>query len=281
MLIPLFKRSSAVISATLILLQFSVSSWALDIKQQQFTMASPSPGEVFVEPLLTEEIPGVDATHLAIAGPATYSELAADDHALVMLFVDGKGNLQFMGEDHEIVPETIAMPISPEKLTLRVAEGDSLHVLVIRKGYSQQDIEDMKSFAARRSGGIYLKKFSDCPSYKEAIKSPKTTSRTVLPNEHIPRVAMGTVETMGPDEVGAHRHPMLDQLFLGLSKNDVTVIADDTEASFPEFSLLHIPLGSLHGVRAEQGKRMYYMWMDFFQTKEGEEWLKTHKPDTK
>lgn len=138
----------------------------------------------------------------------------------------------------------------------------------------------MAGFANRKAGGIYFRKFTDCEPYKEAIKSPKTTSRTVLPAQYIPRVAMGTVDTTGPDEVGAHRHPMLDQLFLALATNDAIVTADEAQARFTEFSLLHIPLGSLHGVKVESGKKLYYMWMDFFTTKEGEEWLKTHKPLT-
>jgi hypothetical protein len=31
----------------------------------------------------------------------------------------------------------------------------------------------------------------------------------------------------------------------------------------------------------EENKKMYYMWMDFFLTREGQEWLKTHKPVSK
>ena len=274
-------ENSRVLCAVCMLSVFAGSSKAVEIKQQQFTMTAPAPGEKLVEPLLTGEVAGVEATHFAIAGPASISDSASEEHALVMMFVDGKGSLQFQGQEYEIDSETIAMPISTDEVKIQVAEGDVLHALVIRKSYSEQDLKEMQEFDARNQGGIYFKKFSDCPSYKEAIKSPKTTSRTVLPNQMIPRCAMGTVETIGPDEVGAHRHAMLDQLFLGLSKNDSTVIADETEVPFPEFSLLHIPLGSLHGVKAEDGKRMYYMWMDFFETKEGEEWLKTHKPDTK
>ena len=88
---------------------------------------------------------------------------------------------------------------------------------------------------------------------------------------------MGTVQTIGPDAVGTHEHPMLDQLFLGLAGNDVIVHADDQQVEFKEFALLHIPIGSSHWVTVEEGKNMYYQWMDFFLTKKGEEWLKTHK----
>jgi len=125
-----------------------------------------------------------------------------------------------------------------------------------------------------------VKKFSDCQPYKEAIKSPKTTSRTLLPENYVPRMAMGTVETTGPDRVGRHRHAMLEQLFLGLKDNDITVSADASRANLKEFWILHIPLGSNHGASVEAGKRLYYVWMDFFPTKEGQEWLKMHKPVT-
>jgi hypothetical protein len=90
---------------------------------------------------------------------------------------------------------------------------------------------------------------------------------------------MGTVETVGPDSVGAHEHPMLEQLFLGLVGNKCTVYADDTQVEFLEHSLLHIPLGSRHSVSVEEGESLHYVWMDFFLTKQGEDWLDTHIVD--
>lgn len=258
----------------------SLNATATEIRQQKFNMESPTQGEIREETILEGEIPEVESVHVAITGPASFSDAADDKHALIALFVAGTGQLEFQGKTHEIVPETITVPISLDKMSIHVPEGETLHFLTIRKAYNDQDLEDMPDYTNRDAGGIYFKKFSDCEPYKEAIKSPKTTSRTVLPNQYIPRVAMGTVETTGPDEVGAHRHPMLDQMFLALADNDVIVTADETHARLKEFSLLHIPLGSLHGVKAEPGTKLYYMWMDFFLTKEGEEWLKTHKPMT-
>lgn len=251
-----------------------------EIHQQAFDMSSPPRGEVRKEQILAGEIPEVEAVHVAITGPAIFVDTADADHALILLFIAGQGVVKFNGVAHEVVPETVAMPISLEEVSVNVAAGDTLHFLSIRKAYNDQDHRDMPELPSRQSGGLYFKKFTDCEAYKEAIKSPKTTSRTVLPNQIVPRVAMGTVETTGPDEVGAHRHPMLDQLFLGLAENDVVVTADETHARFKQFTLLHIPLGSLHGVQVEPGAKLYYMWMDFFLTKEGEEWLKTHKPVT-
>jgi sorbitol-specific phosphotransferase system component IIA len=87
---------------------------------------------------------------------------------------------------------------------------------------------------------------------------------------------MGTVQTGGPDKVAPHEHGMLEQFFLGLTDYDVVVFADNAQANLAAYSLLHIPLGSNHSVKVEEGKKMYYVWMDFFLDKKGEEWLKTH-----
>jgi len=138
---------------------------------------------------------------------------------------------------------------------------------------------DLKELPVENTQNVYYAKFSDCQSYSEAIKSPNTVSRTILSNEYIPRVAMGTVQTKGPDKVEPHEHPMLEQLFLGLSKNKCTVYADDNKVGFPEYSIVHIPLGSRHSVSVEKDEIMYYVWMDFFLDKKGEGWLKTHKVD--
>jgi hypothetical protein len=71
-------------------------------------------------------------------------------------------------------------------------------------------------------------------------------------------------ETTGPDQVAKHTHPMLEQLFLGLPGNDVSVMADSYETMFGENELLHIPLGSNHGVKVENGKTLHYIWVDLF-----------------
>ena len=99
----------------------------------------------------------------------------------------------------------------------------------------------------------------------------------ILNEDIVPRLCMGSVETSGPDEVAAHIHPMLDQLFFGLSGNDCMVMAGTAESRFLENDLLHIPLGSRHGVSVETGKYLNYIWIDLFHTQEEMGYMKdTH-----
>jgi quercetin dioxygenase-like cupin family protein len=84
---------------------------------------------------------------------------------------------------------------------------------------------------------------------------------------------MGSVETKGPDSVGEHSHPMLDQLFLGLEGCKCTCYADGEEVGLTENMLLHIPLGSRHSVSVEDGDTLSYIWLDFFLTLNGEKYM--------
>jgi hypothetical protein len=90
----------------------------------------------------------------------------------------------------------------------------------------------------------------------------------LLPENIVPRICIGTVQTNGPDEVAEHSHTMLEQLFFGLTDNHCLVSADGHSTLFEEGFLLHIPMGSVHGVKVEQNKILNYIWIDFFNTQD-------------
>lgn len=249
-----------------------------EIQVQKAVMEIPGDQKVFREVLLPGEIAETEVEHVAYVGPASITELVSKEHVNMYMFIKGMGTLKADTNSYALVPESIAIPAVYDKLTFEVPEGETLHYILFKRLLTEADRQDLLTYPESNQYDVYFREFSECEAYTEKIKSPNTISRTVLPEKIMPRLALGTVEAPGPDRVGAHEHPMLDQLFLGLAGNEVTVHADGQSALFKEFELLHIPIGSSHGVTVEEGKKMYYMWMDFFITKEGQEWLKTHKP---
>ncbi len=227
--------------------------------------------------VLPGEIKDVTTHLVSIQGPGQQIEPSNSDYEIIWLFLKGKGTLQTKHLSYEIEGETIARAPLGWACQIDVPKGEALYGLRVRRLLSAEDRVELQKFPENNTAP-HVKKFTDCPAYREAIKSPKTVSRTLLPENYVPRMAMGTVETAGPDTVGAHKHPMLEQLFLGLRDNDITVTADEAKAQLTSFAILHIPLGSNHGAQVSDGKKLYYVWMDFFTTKEGQEWLKMHKP---
>ncbi|MEN8804716.1 MAG: cupin domain-containing protein [Wenyingzhuangia sp.] len=269
------KTRTLLILTTAIL--FLSSSYAQNIPIEYLTMQLESNQQEFKKTILENEISGIKVEQVSITGDKTKREQFDENHKFIYLFIKGNGIVVAQNSTYDIVPETILLPNAAESLKINAARNDTLHFLKISSLLTAQDLLDLKEFPQENTQNIYYKKFVDTEAYTEPIKSPNTVSRTILPNKYIPRIAMGTVETIGPDKVGAHEHGMLEQLFLGLTDNHVIVYADDAKVNFPEYSVLHIPLGSSHAVEALSGKKMYYVWMDFFRDKKGEEWLKTHK----
>lgn len=122
---------------------------------------------------------------------------------MVWLFIDGKGKLETKGTVFAVEGETIARAPQGWDWKIEVAPGQVLHALRIRRHINDDDRADMKKFP-QNNAAAYVKKFRDCtPFYGEAIKSAKTISRTLLPENFVPRMAIGTVETTGPDAVQA------------------------------------------------------------------------------
>jgi quercetin dioxygenase-like cupin family protein len=215
------------------------------------------PGTVTLRPILAGEIADVETHVLTAVGPARHVEEPSRGHHIVWLVLSGAANLRVGKKRHPVEGETIAWPPLGASVRIDVPAGAVLQALRVRTRLGTEDGAPAKREA-------FVKAFRDCPTYRDAIKSAKTVSRTLLPkDEMIPGVAMGTVETEGPDEVGAHRHPALDQLFLGLQGNEITVTADDAQATLEAFALLHIPLGSSHGAQVAAGRKLRYLWMDF------------------
>jgi len=252
-----------------------------EIQMQNLKMTFSDGRKSFSEELLHGEISDTKIEHFAFEGPVSKSLKLSKDSTNMFLFIKGNGTIEADTLNYDIVPESMALPMTYDAITLNIPEGETIHFVLFTKKLSKQDLLDLKSFPAENKYDMFFTKFSDCEPYTEKIKSPNTISRTVLPADILPRVSLGTVEVKGPDAVGAHKHPMLDQLFLGLTDNDIVVHADDKSAELKAYSLLHIPIGSTHWATVGAGKKMYYLWMDFFLTKEGQEWLKTHKPISK
>jgi len=289
---PLRHLSRPHFAAVALSFAIAVVSWAAEpvratapamagtIPIQKLDLSSPRPGAksgVKIQQVFPGEIKEVTVELVSIVGPGRHVEPANSEREVVWLILAGKGTLRTKDKRFKIEAETIARAPSGWPGQIDVPGGETLHALRVRRQLTAGDKAELKKYP-ENNAAPHVKKFSECPAYREAIKSPKTVSRTLLPENYVPRMAIGTVETTGPDKVGAHRHPMLEQLFLGLKDNDITVIADDAKANLTPFSILHIPLGSNHGAEVADGKKLYYVWMDFFAAKEGQEWLKMHQP---
>lgn len=222
------------------------------------------------KPVLPGEISGINTFFLEVPQGSSYLYKPGKRSVSLFLVTHGRGSASQGKQVFEVDNVNLFVPSVGEKASIKAGDGP-LGILEIVILLDDNEFQYVK----QQTGKLpFFVDYTRCTPYKEAIKSPKTVSRTILPEDIIPRFAMGSVETTGPDTVGAHSHPMLEQLFFGLAGNDCFVKADEAVTSFTENMLLHIPLGSTHGVKVEEGKVLYYIWMDLFRSLEDMSYIK-------
>lgn len=230
--------------------------------------------DAFVAPastLLPGEISGLVTLLHRVAADAkvAFFPEAAGYHR-IMLVLEGTGTLRSGEWEQHVEGLSVAIPQLDAPLSAAPSPGSLMTLLELRWTMLPGDAESL----ARASSQLpYFLPYAAARPYSEAIKSAQTVSRTLVPTGIVPRFAAGSVQTRGPDAVGEHAHPMLEQLFLGLPGNDCVVTADGQSQRLGAGTLLHIPLGSVHGVRVADGAALHYIWLDFFRDAAGEAWI--------
>lgn len=219
--------------------------------------------------LLPGEIQGVETIYVELGCDRKQAYNPEEKRLRMLLFMGGEGVIS--QDDKKIPVGEPGLFVSGLNKGFSIeGMGQGLSYLEIVLDQTEQDILDLKRNKTRFP---YHVLYTECAQYSESIKSEKTISRMILPEDIVPRVCIGSVETTGPDEVASHTHPMLEQLFLGLEGNDVSVIADSEEIGFRENDLLHIPLGSDHGVQVAEGNSLHYLWVDIFSDRNDMEYM--------
>jgi len=165
--------------------------------------------------LLANEIPGVITSRIFIKKGNKQSTEPCANKARVILFIKGRGAVTVSSRRYKIEEMAIFCP-SLETAFIVEAKSSVIDYLEILTDLTPAESTNKHKIDEKLP---YFLNYSECERYIEKIKSDKTINRTLLPPDIIPRLSIGSVETVGPDTVEAHKHPMLEQLFYGLPGN--------------------------------------------------------------
>lgn len=212
--------------------------------------------------VLPGEIVGIKTYYAELHGGMANKYLPEANEQRILLFIGGTGTIQQDGASFAIDELSLFVPDPYRDFIISGGKEDLRYLEIIM----QLGPDDLNWLVEREDKYPYFVRYAECRQYVDDTKSGKSINRIILPEDVVPRLCIGSVQTSGPDKVEAHTHPMLEQLFFGLAGNDVVVMADDAEARFLENDLLHIPLGSSHGVKVIEGKELHYVWIDVFHS---------------
>ena len=195
------------------------------------------------------------------------------DKAFIFLTIDGK--YSFSANDKEVDVEGRYIFIPGFDQVAEFKAESKTRLIVIQWDIPENGKDEWKNSKHRFP---YIQEYITSTQYRDANKSDKTISREMVQQRIVPGFCMGSVESYGYDKVAQHPHPMLDQFFFSFPENDIDVLIDDFKVPMKGDTLLHIPLGSNHGVEVLDGNHMHYIWIDFFLGQAGLDRLdRSHK----
>ena len=207
--------------------------------------------------MLPGEIPG--ATVFCHHVPKDYELCLEGQRDFIRIFFLCDGEAGFTAEKESFrYAEKAVFTAKPESDVQIYAYGESV-LLEVQWEMNAQDLADLD---ASETHFPISEAYRDALQYRDFFKSETTISRAILKQSVIPRFAMGSVEARGDDLVGQHSHPLLDQFFFSFPENDMNLLIDCRICPMKGNTLLHIPLGSNHGVIALGEQKMHYLWID-------------------
>ena len=183
----------------------------------------------------------------------------------IMVLIAGTAVFHTAGKDYEWSERVTFVPALDADCAV-YAQTDA-QLLEVRWEMIESDYKLIEEYKANTEWP-YQQPYRTSIQYRDRNKSDKTISRIMLEQRHIPRFAMGSVESWGPDFVKSHDHPMLDQFFVSFPENDMFLLIDYEPYRMRGNEITHIPLGSNHGVDVTEKKHLHYMWIDFMPDNE-------------
>lgn len=208
--------------------------------------------------MLPGEIEGVSVINYTLPRQQELIFENSKKHISIFFLLDGEACFVADGNHYEYAEKAVfaALP----QTTVCVHAISDCSFLKINWDMNEYDFADLEN---NKESFPYTKAYNDSQQYRDFFKSEKTVSRAIIPQAIIPRFAMGSVETSADDLIGQHAHPLLDQFFFSFPENDMYLLIDSCIFPMKGSTLVHIPLGSNHGVIALNSQRVHYLWLDF------------------
>lgn len=209
------------------------------------------------------EISGARTIYYQLKAGSVERFTAGKGYYRIFILVKGKVAFVMGCREYPHADRAIFVPAVDQELELMM-ETD-VWLLEIQWDINEQDQRIIMEYRTEFPISVC---YEDSVQYKEAVKSEKTINRMMIPPRVIPRLSIGSVETTGYDIVQAHMHPAIDQLFFSFPENEMDVWINGIPVSMEGNVLMHIPLGSEHGVEVQEAKHMHYVWIDFMPDNE-------------
>lgn len=207
--------------------------------------------------MLPGAIPGAAVYNHTVPAGETVDFQGTEKYISIFFLCSGSAVFSSVGKSFSYSEKAVFVTKPEDDVHISAASDISfVQICWDMNDFDLADLKESRDFP-------FSQAYADANQYRDFFKSEQTISRAIIPQKMIPRFAMGSVETKADDLIGQHAHPLLDQFFFSFPENNCNILIDSCIFPLKGNTMLHIPLGSNHGVIALGEQYVHYLWLDF------------------
>ena len=192
-------------------------------------------------------------------GFKTYS---LEERMQIFTFASGLGIIKAGKKIFPIDEQSVFIPdFDQDKLEITAGDTDIefIHITGTMNDTDRRQISHCQCVLTR------FVRFSEAIQYTERFtqeSGAKVKQHSVIAGRHLGRYTMGWVIGKGPDFVGQHTHPSLEQWYFMLQGADFTYDAGDRSIAVKEGDVSFTPHGTSHGSTCKEEGFINYVWFE-------------------
>lgn len=191
--------------------------------------------------------------------PVLYSK---NDKIQIFVFTTEGGIVHAGNQFFAIDDQSVFIPnFDQDKLVIKAGEKELKFLHIVGP---MIDVDRRQMFHCQYVLPRFVR-FSDTILYTERFtqeSGSKIWQHSVIAGRHLGRYTMGWVIGPGPDFVGTHVHPKIDQWYFMLEGSDFNYTAGDEKIHVLEGDISYTPHGTPHGSECGADGFINYLWFE-------------------
>ena len=212
--------------------------------------------------ILKDTCPGIRICKCRLkAGAEIELEVYGEDDKM-HFFTGGSGVLRSGNKIYSVDDQAVFIPDFDREPVILTAGEEEMRLIRITGPMTEVDHRQMKNcqyvlprFVRLRESIEYTERFTQ-------ESGSKVVSHGIIAGRHLGRYTMGLNIGAGPDFIGQHTHPTLEQWYFMIDGSDFTYVAGGDKIPVKEGDVSFTPHGTSHGSECTKEGFINYVWFE-------------------
>lgn len=214
--------------------------------------------------ILAGTCPGIKICKCKLqAGKEKKLEVFGEDEKMQLLFFTTKSGVLKSGNTiYEIDDQAVFIPDFDRQDVVLIAGDEEVQFIRITGPMTEVDHRQMKNcqyvlprFVRLRESIEYTERFTQ-------ESGSKVVSHSIIAGRHLGRYTMGWNIGVGPDFIGQHTHPTLEQWYFMIDGSQFNYLAGGNVIPVEEGDISFTPHGTSHGSECTEDGYINYVWFE-------------------